>query len=420
MAVLGGGHYKSIKFAVLIFCFTLTVFFSYPALAASTDGIVETTFFGNLKDDGGGCGVYTILNSVVDILSIGIGILAIIGITIVGIKYLTAKGDVAQTKKAKTRLLQIVIGLVAYVLLYAGVQWLLPGGKLNTSQQCTTISDQELAQLKEQEQKAKQEAAAEKSASSAIDSKESSDSDFTIGKDVNKNTLDGAPSCKLAYNSVTGELSFSTTKNAVKYAIAKNGKSPSYKSKNYIYYPGEDRINSTKNFVSINYVGYVKNSKGDVAKCNKTVSVSRGAAAVAYGKTFMGTKYCHWWNKNRKNWWGQKHLVCTDCSGFTGGIYSKLLGYHISRDDDDQCASSYSKTYKVSGRNSTSGAKVGDIVCFGKTGKNGSVDYTHVAFYLGRTSKGYVKILQMGGGHGKVNIDTRKKWVKIVRVIGSN
>ena len=142
------GRHKLIRFIVL--CCILTAFFVCPTFAA-TDGIVETTFFGNLKDDGSGCGVYTILNLVIDILSIGVGILAIIGITIAGIKYLTAKDNIEQTKKAKTRLLQIVLGLVTYALLYAGIQWLLPGGKLNFSQQCTTVSDQELAAAKEQE-----------------------------------------------------------------------------------------------------------------------------------------------------------------------------------------------------------------------------------------------------------------------------
>ena len=47
---------------------------------------------------------------------------------------------------------QIVLGLVAYALLYAGIQFLLPGGHLNNDQNCTTISDQELAELKEQKQ----------------------------------------------------------------------------------------------------------------------------------------------------------------------------------------------------------------------------------------------------------------------------
>lgn len=72
--------------------------------------------------DGIGC----ILRLVVDIMSIGIGILGVIGITIVGIQYLTAGGDEGKTRKAKQRMFEIVIGLVAYVLIYAALRWLLP------------------------------------------------------------------------------------------------------------------------------------------------------------------------------------------------------------------------------------------------------------------------------------------------------
>ena len=66
---------------------------SFPTFATDSSHVTETVFFGNVKDDGSACGVFTILNTVVDIMSIGIGILAIIGITIVGIKYLTAGGN---------------------------------------------------------------------------------------------------------------------------------------------------------------------------------------------------------------------------------------------------------------------------------------------------------------------------------------
>ena len=52
---------------VFAFCTTINVF------AEDSTSIVETTFFGNLKDDGNGCGVYTILNLVIDILSMGGG-----------------------------------------------------------------------------------------------------------------------------------------------------------------------------------------------------------------------------------------------------------------------------------------------------------------------------------------------------------
>ena len=126
---------KIIKvFAIIVFAFAiiLPLLFQQNVFADSSN-IVETNFFGNIKDDDNGCGVYTILNLVIDILSIGIGLLAIIGVTIVGIQYLTAKDSTEQTKKAKNRMLEIVIGLIAYAVLYAGVQFLLPGGLLNNT-----------------------------------------------------------------------------------------------------------------------------------------------------------------------------------------------------------------------------------------------------------------------------------------------
>ena len=77
------------KFLPLVFLFAIFVsIFSMPlsAHAASSqstyDNSVSTTFFGDIQDDGEGCGVYMILNLILDILTYGIGIAAIIGISI--------------------------------------------------------------------------------------------------------------------------------------------------------------------------------------------------------------------------------------------------------------------------------------------------------------------------------------------------
>ena len=78
-------------------------------------------------DNGGGEGIICILRLVVDILSVGVGILAVLGIVITGIQYLTSGGNEEQMRKSKRRLFEIVIGLVVYVLIYAVLAWLLPG-----------------------------------------------------------------------------------------------------------------------------------------------------------------------------------------------------------------------------------------------------------------------------------------------------
>ena len=107
-----------------------------PARAFATNSAevfgVETAI---LKGCGGeaegnkGEGVICVLNLVVEIMTIGVGILATIGISIAGIQYLTAGGSEEQTRKAKRRIFEIVIGLAAYVLIYVILSFLLPGFK---------------------------------------------------------------------------------------------------------------------------------------------------------------------------------------------------------------------------------------------------------------------------------------------------
>ncbi len=97
-----------------------------PAMATTQNFAVETAILEECGDRDGSDSIICLLRTAVDILSVGIGILAVIGITIVGIQYLTAGGNEEQTRKAKRRLFEIVIGIVAYVVIYALLQWLLP------------------------------------------------------------------------------------------------------------------------------------------------------------------------------------------------------------------------------------------------------------------------------------------------------
>lgn len=97
---------------------------------------ISSIFFGDFEDDGKGCGVYMIMNLIIELLAYGIGIAAIIGITISGIMYLTAKDNVAQTTKAKRRIYDIVVGVIAYATLYSILNFVLPGGNWSTSTVC--------------------------------------------------------------------------------------------------------------------------------------------------------------------------------------------------------------------------------------------------------------------------------------------
>lgn len=96
------------------------------------NGCVSTAILGENGcscDDGNGSSVKNILKLVVEIMTVGVGILSVIGISVVGVQYLTAGGDEAQTRKAKRRMLEIVIGVVLYVAAFALMSWLIPDFK---------------------------------------------------------------------------------------------------------------------------------------------------------------------------------------------------------------------------------------------------------------------------------------------------
>ena len=128
------------RFVYVFLCLFLIFSFAINTCSvfANEGNSVDTIFFGNLKDDGKGCGFFMVLNYIIDFLTFGVGIAAAIGITVSGVTYLTAGGDEAKTTKAKRRILEIVIGLAVYVALWAILNLLLPGGNLNSTSSCGT------------------------------------------------------------------------------------------------------------------------------------------------------------------------------------------------------------------------------------------------------------------------------------------
>lgn len=139
--------------SALLLCglFTTSIISTTVSAIGCPDGYVESNVIGNdttTDDDGNtitytdaqgnaircaqvgdtGDGIMNILSIVLNILTSGIGILATFGITISGIQYLTARDNDAQVAKAKLRILEIVIGLIVYALLWTLLQFIIPGG----------------------------------------------------------------------------------------------------------------------------------------------------------------------------------------------------------------------------------------------------------------------------------------------------
>lgn len=103
---------------------------SDSAFNEGCEGGVKTSILGGgcVQDDGSGDSVFSILNVVLTILTFGVGIAATLGIVISGIQYLTAKDDPNKVATAKMRMLQIVIGLFLYAIMWGLLNFLLPGG----------------------------------------------------------------------------------------------------------------------------------------------------------------------------------------------------------------------------------------------------------------------------------------------------
>lgn len=68
------------------------------------------------------------LNPVIDFLAAGVGIIVTSMIVIAGIQYITSQDNPQAVSAARNRIFNAVIALVIFGLMYALLQWLVPGG----------------------------------------------------------------------------------------------------------------------------------------------------------------------------------------------------------------------------------------------------------------------------------------------------
>ncbi len=127
---------------MLMMSFVMNLVASVPVMADDGCNGTSTAIIGDgcVEDDGNGGGVTYILNLVVDIMTMGVGILGTLGIVVVGVQYLTAGGDEGKTRKAKQRILEIVIGMALFVALAAIIRFLNPSTTGTTSGGATSMT----------------------------------------------------------------------------------------------------------------------------------------------------------------------------------------------------------------------------------------------------------------------------------------
>lgn len=75
--------------------------------------------------------INTYINPAIKVLSIIVGIVVVLSIILGGVQYSTSEGDPQKAANAKSRITKTVLALVAYLFLYAFLQFLIPGGAFN-------------------------------------------------------------------------------------------------------------------------------------------------------------------------------------------------------------------------------------------------------------------------------------------------
>lgn len=72
--------------------------------------------------------IWSLLEMAIGILTAGVGVLALAGIVYGAVLYSSSGGNPEQTKKAMGIIKEVIIGIVAYAIMYTLLNWLIPGG----------------------------------------------------------------------------------------------------------------------------------------------------------------------------------------------------------------------------------------------------------------------------------------------------
>lgn len=130
---------KLIALLIVLSSFIAVVSFDATAYAACTPGPGESCCGGTETSiiacpqnsegtDTKNNGIWGVLLIALNILTASVGIAAVGGIVYGSILYTTAADSTEQTKKAIEVIRNVVIGLVAYGMMYIGLNFLIPGG----------------------------------------------------------------------------------------------------------------------------------------------------------------------------------------------------------------------------------------------------------------------------------------------------
>lgn len=123
---------KIVTGIILLSSLTVSTVALTPVASAATCGGAKTSIIDCPQTNQGASakdnGIWGVLLIALNILTAGVGIAAVGGIVYASILYTSAGDSSEQTKKAIEMIRNVVIGLVAYGLMYLVLNFLIPGG----------------------------------------------------------------------------------------------------------------------------------------------------------------------------------------------------------------------------------------------------------------------------------------------------
>lgn len=92
---------------------------------ASTNGLSAADAASCVKDNP----IIKKLQTVINFLAIGVGVVATISIIFAGIQYITGGDNPQQLQNAKNRIIKTITAVIVFIFMWAILNWLLPGGR---------------------------------------------------------------------------------------------------------------------------------------------------------------------------------------------------------------------------------------------------------------------------------------------------
>ena len=129
--VLRKMHRYNLSLFILVACIGAVVFFVFPGVVSAQSGIVNNLNLGAELTDPTADTVSAedqvagIIETIVNLFSLVVGVVAVIMIIIGGLKYITSGGDSGNVTGAKNTILYAVIGLVVVALSQVIVRFVL-------------------------------------------------------------------------------------------------------------------------------------------------------------------------------------------------------------------------------------------------------------------------------------------------------